>query len=270
MKIEEIYFVLYNMPYITPYYSKILKGVEKEIKAAGIPFRYESLEGSAFATKKRNIGIIVTGRFTSQDLESIKSLRLPFIAVGDAVQKELIEQGVDMVTNDNFQGAYLATRYLLESGHRKIGIVAEDWKKYGFVKLQIEGYEKAHRDSGLKWDNKFKMISGTSGVEKLLKNVDLFTALVVCGDIPGIDILRMFRKNSLRIPEDVSFIGIGDMSSLKAFEPDLTLVDLVAEKQGRMAVRELLKNSRRPGHQPRRIVLPMKLTVGRTTRRMEQ
>ena len=82
---------------------------------------------------------------------------------------------------DNEQGGYLATRYLIEQGHRQIACITGPAQMQG-VNGRVSGYRRAYKEAGLPFNSNllvegdFSMESGVAAVKKLLGQT--FTAVL--------------------------------------------------------------------------------------------
>ena len=114
----------------SPFYGAALRGIEDELDPAGYSPLFVSGHWNA-ASESRCIdvlrsrrvdGIIVlTGRLTDQALETCAK-SLPVVVTG----RTLAAPGLFSLNFDNFEGGRLATRHLIELGHRRIAFIAGD------------------------------------------------------------------------------------------------------------------------------------------------
>lgn len=126
-------------------------------------------------------------------------------------------QNVINVNVDNETAAYVATQELLKKGHKKIGLISSHPHKYT-VQKRNAGFFRALEEVKQPFDPRYMGIGdfhraegGYRAVEQLLLRCkdDLPTALVVINSamLPGV--VQALRQAALRIPEDISLIGIG-------------------------------------------------------------
>jgi DNA-binding LacI/PurR family transcriptional regulator len=78
--------------------------------------------------------------------------------------------------------------------------------------------------TGLSVAGDFEVCSGYRGAQQLLAKSRTFTALVAGNDRMALGAIRALREAGLRVPEDVSVVGFGDIPEAAFFDPPLTTV----------------------------------------------
>lgn len=237
----------------SPFYDAILLGILQELENS--PYSAIFADGRwQLAVEQRTIemllnrrvdGLILIGGLTSEDdLQNIASQK-PLILVARP-SKTLPDQCVRV---DNFKGAYAATQYLVEMGHRNIAhittptasrVAADD------VSQRFEGYKQALHDAGIDLfpqlvvEGNLLQQSGVLAVERLLMQERPFSAIFSANDQMAFGArLALFRRG-LRVPDDVSLVGFDDHYSAAYSIPPLTTVHQPAIELGRMAVVSIL------------------------------
>ena len=172
--------------------------------------------------------------------------------------KEVTEQGIPMVlfdriTNevdcdkiviDDRQGAYVATKKLIDQGRTKIALITtQDYLSVS--KARTEGYLKAIQDSALTLDDNWILKMPSMGMdEKLftefLDNSDIDAVLCV-NEIFAIAAMRYLKQKGKSIPEDVAFIGFTDGLLSKYANPSLTAIAQHGDEMGKMAADMLIE-----------------------------
>ena len=138
------------------------------------------------------------------------------------------------VNSDNMAGAYEATKYLIQNGHRKIIHLAGNTKKAP-TSDRINGYKKALKDFNIPYDKNY-LIKGdfqqTVSYDKIKACIDSkldFTAFFAANDDMALGAVEAIKEKGLKIPEDISIIGYDDtilakltnFSSIKAHVEDM-------------------------------------------------
>lgn len=138
------------------------------------------------------------------------------------------------VNSDNMAGAYEATKYLIQNGHRKIIHLAGNTKKAP-TSDRINGYKKALKDFNIPYDKNY-LIKGdfqqTVSYDKIKACIDSkldFTAIFAANDDMALGAIEAIKEKGLKIPEDISIIGYDDtilakltnFSSIKAHVEDM-------------------------------------------------
>jgi LacI family transcriptional regulator len=145
---------------------------------------------------------------------------------------------------DHIYGGYLATRHLLEYGHRKIGVISGP-KDYVSSVKRLDGYRKALDQAGIPFDpslvyvGNYKLESGQDALPYLLgKGV---TAIFAFNDMIALGIYKAIRNYGMSIPKDISVVGYDDIFISDVLEVPLTTVRIPIEDIGRHAARELIE-----------------------------
>jgi LacI family transcriptional regulator len=145
---------------------------------------------------------------------------------------------------DHVYGGYLATRHLIDYGHRKIGVISGPRDYISSVK-RLDGYCKALREAKIPFDpslvytGNYKLESGQDALPYLLgKGV---TAIFAFNDMIALGIYKAIRDFGMSIPKDISVVGYDDIFISDVLEVPLTTVHLPIEDIGRCAARELIE-----------------------------
>lgn len=161
--------------------------------------------------------------------------------IDDTFPEELTERGVanvlalrtnghtlSSVGDDRF-GGYLATRHLLDLGHRRIGLIAGP--SYASSALgRLEGYHQALDEAGVPVDpdwiagSSFGIDSGTEAAEKLMRLEPRPTAIFAINDNTAIGALSALARMGLSVPGDISLVGYNDVPIVSRLPTPLTSV----------------------------------------------
>ena len=156
------------------------------------------------------------------------------------------------IETEELAASYNATKHLLDLGHKKIayltGPPAAPWAHERF-----EGYRRALREAGLEPDDKLVFQAGNTiedGVRATLQMVNEDcqpTAVQAVSDLVAIGCAETLLRQGLRIPEDVSLVGFGNVLTAEYFRVPLTTVRQPKHRLGIAAVEALIKLIR---HEP--------------------
>jgi LacI family transcriptional regulator len=177
---------------------------------------------------------------------------------------------VDAVISDNHLSGYLATRYLLECGHKRIGIICGP-SNVNPSAQRVTGYKKALTEANINANPELEVIgdfhpgSGYSGTRQLLQQAHP-TAIFACNDLMAIGALRAIREAGLSVPEDISLIGHDDIEIASYIQPALTTIAQPIERLAETAIQFLLERIEKPNIPPRRTILPNRLVKRQSAR----
>lgn len=188
-------------------------------------------------------------------------VKLPMVTVHSTSPADDHGLSVDQVA-----GARLATRHLLELGHRTVAHVAGP---AGWVesKERIRGFRTEMAKWGL---DASRIVTGDwtsdSGfrIGQELVAEDPPTAIFSSNDQMALGLMHACREQGIRVPEDISIVGFDDMPDAAHFAPPLTTVRQDFPELGRRCVAHLLAQLDVPVEEAPRTVVP-ELVVRQST-----
>ena len=188
---------------------------------------YENIR-RLFADKSICAGLIMGDTY---DQEVIDELGKEGYKIALHNQRDRSEmENVINVNVDNEAFAYAATQELLKRGHRKIGMITGNSSKYT-VRKRYHGLLRALEEAGVTFDTLYTGVGdfhradgGYDAAMQLLENcrADLPTALLVANSVMLPGVLRALEETGLRVPEDMSVIGLGGSKFATYTNPPVT------------------------------------------------
>jgi LacI family transcriptional regulator len=175
--------------------------------------------------------------------------------------------GLSAIVNaTNWQGAYEATQYLINLGHRRIGFITGLMGLSSAVE-RLEGYRAALSDhdipvrSELIVEGDFWSDGGYAAAEQLLSLSEVPTAIFASNDLSAFGAMEAIRERGFRIPEDISLVGFDDIPQASIVYPKLTTVRQPLDQMGRVAAKMLLEHIENPERSLRRVTLSTHLII---------
>jgi len=169
------------------------------------------------------------------------------------------------VDNDNIEGGFIATRYLLDRGHRRILLLGYN-PRFMFTVDRREGYEKAMREAGLSVRSDWVVSSrplyvpqDSQVLHDLFSCEDRPTAAVCMDDAQAIALCRMLTQLGLSVPGDVSLISFNNTEASRYHNPPLTTIDVSPYQLGVTAMNLMLSMLRGEAEAPVSITVPFTL-----------
>lgn len=150
------------------------------------------------------------------------------------------------VRSDDRAGARLATRHLLDLGHRRIAFAGPECPATGVVRERFEGFRQAFADAGLTWEESLRFTADTSlaaGREvgrRIAAGTPDVTAVVATADTLAIGVMEGLAAEGKTVPGDVSIVGYDDADIASLVTPKLTTVAQDLHAKSALAVRLLL------------------------------
>lgn len=148
---------------------------------------------------------------------------------------------------DNVSGAYEATRYLLNLGHRRIGHILGP-AAYLCTNERYEGYCRALGEAGLEpdrdliWQGDFTVPGGYACAHQIfaLPPHKRPSAIFAANDQTAIGVMDVAEQYGVRIPDDITLIGFDDMPMTAFSKPGLTTIRQPHREMGALACELLL------------------------------
>lgn len=144
----------------------------------------------------------------------------------------MIDRVMDFPCNkvyfDNVTGSYLATKYLLEQGHRRISCICNTYISNNALS-RINGYRMAMEEYGIKVPKEYiipanyRMEGGYQAGEQIMK-MDC-TAIFVSNDMMALGLLKKFMEYGVRVPEDYMIVSYDNLLSDFLFGIKISSVD---------------------------------------------
>jgi LacI family transcriptional regulator len=205
------------------------------------------------------------------DLEPLHALHRAGIAV---VVLERFVPGYPCIIADEHCAGFLATRHLLELGHRRIGCIVLAGDSTSSA-ARAEGYRAALLDAGI-LPNKDLVVecengygAGEMSAQRFLRLPEPPTAVVAHNDLIAIGTMKGFSQAGLKIPADISVVGFDDIAAASYVQPPLTTIACPKRQMGKAAI-ELLLNLMQSNERvaPRAMKLAVELVVRGSTGRL--
>ena len=156
-------------------------------------------------------------------LRVLDTLPVPFLLVDRVIPSF----DCDRIGFDNQQGGYLATRYLLSYGHRRVACIVNTESNTGVARLA--GYTQALAEKGIELDPGLVLhsayyISDAYEAARGLLATDA-TAVFASSDNIALGLLKRLYEESLRVPRDYSVVSYDNSAADSLFEPALTSIE---------------------------------------------
>jgi DNA-binding LacI/PurR family transcriptional regulator len=195
-------------------------------------------------------GLIVgSSPFDLNHFNDLRSRGLFIVAFDLVTTGEGDELAMDSVSVDNRRAGYLATRHLIELGHRRIGYISGTMPTMS-RRDRLDGYRRALAEAGLPddpeliaagegavgHDDTHAAEHGRAAAASLLDLPDPPTAIVALNDMRAVGACAAVRDRGKSVPHDVSVSGIDDISLASLLYPPLTTVHQPIDKLSETAV----------------------------------
>ncbi|PAF32744.1 LacI family DNA-binding transcriptional regulator [Paenibacillus sp. 7516] len=213
----------------SPYFSDLVPGIESAIKSHGYDLIVCSSMGGEKSTANRYIrekridGAIVIAQDIPDELLTEAAAREFPIVVMD---RQLANEHIVNVLMDDDQGGYLATKYLIDQGHRTIAYINGPFNSDCNL-LRYQGFLRALSEADIEEKSEWRL-SGQfckeSGYHaaKMLIEKGLPSAVFFANDDMAIGGLEAFREHHISVPEQISVVGFDNIHVSQYVSPPLT------------------------------------------------
>ena len=264
------------MPYVTRwFFAEVLEGIQDALLARDLDLTlYDARPGSPgrerifeqFLARKRFDGLIAVGLEPGDDeLQRLLAIDRPVVSiVGEGGDTSVIEV-------DDDEAARRATEHLLALGHRRIaflgGGTGSQWAQVD--RRRLRGYCDTMTDAGLAADiehvhSPVTLPGGYAAAVDMLGDARTRpTAVVAVCDEVAIGAIIAARRLGIRVPTDLSVVGIDDHEFAEMFA--LTTLQQVPREQGAAAVDMLLARIEDPGQPPESVRLHARFVMRNST-----
>ncbi|NED98826.1 LacI family DNA-binding transcriptional regulator [Phytoactinopolyspora halotolerans] len=187
--------------------------------------------------------IVIAPQRSAVDALAGRPPKMPAVAVEGGEAGELPVVAVDQV-----EGAKMATRHLLDQGHRTVWHVAgpAEWLE---AEGRVRGWQQALEESDapvpefIRGD--WSPLSGYQAGQELVKRrrdgaAPVVDAVFAGNDQMALGLLRAFGEAGIRVPDDVRVVGFDDIPEAEFFSPPLTTVRQDFAEVGRQSMSMLL------------------------------
>lgn len=228
--------------HLDPFFTSLMRAAEVEAFALGYTIRYYysalDLQHGTFAEFASEAeSVIALGRANAQTISIITGKYKNIICAGlNQLPFEL-----DQVVSSGYRAAQKCIQHLLEFGHSQICYVGETENEQRFA-----GYLDAMKEANLPnimdyvVDTPFTPGGGYDAVQELMHRHSDFTAIFCANDMSAVGALKALKEHKLKVPRDVSLIGINDMETVRYLDPMLTAVHIPLEEMGKIVAKILV------------------------------
>ncbi|MEG0771945.1 LacI family DNA-binding transcriptional regulator [Clostridium sp.] len=234
-----------------PFFSKMIKSIEEEIDREGYSMilhynenNTNDIDAAVELIKEKKLkGLIcLGGDFENLDQQELVNLKTPIVLASTYVIEKANKALFSSVIIENEEAAFKAVNYIVNLGHKKIGIITTGEEDRTIGKLRFQGYKRALNINNIEYNEEFVEIgeytfeSGFHAMNRLLdKQLDL-SAVFVTTDIMAIGASKAILNKGLKIPDDISVVGFDGIDYSLYFHPSLTTVVQPVEEMGKKSI----------------------------------
>ena len=238
------------------FFEELLELIEKEFNDNGEEVSVVFLDETdnevqnalQICNERKPKGLIFLGGNIDFFKEQFGSIKVPSVLVsGDA--SKLPFQNLSSYCTDDYQGGKDAVKYLLDHGHRKIGIAGGQLLgEHGLVgTTRVQGAIDILKERHIEFDiskqfqpGRFSMESGYEATKLLIEQNPDLTGIFALSDTLAIGAIRALEDMGKSVPEDISIIGFDGIPYSRYSVPRITTIQQNSELMAKKSVEDLL------------------------------
>ncbi|MCM3716310.1 LacI family transcriptional regulator [Alkalihalobacillus oceani] len=216
--------------------------------------------------------IYIGTRRKDRELEQlIEKIEIPVIVL----IRSAVNERTYSVSLNNKNCGYIATRYLLEKGHEKIGFIGK-MPGISMAEERLEGYKQALLEAGVAYDETlvisgdYYQESGLIGVRRLLREyAHAPTAVFAANDLMALGAIEGLEQEGILIPNDISIVGCDNIPNLHLLKVPLTTISNPFAEVGRLGANMIIDILRGIDIKQRQITLNSEIRVRKSVRKIK-
>jgi LacI family repressor for deo operon, udp, cdd, tsx, nupC, and nupG len=182
------------------------------------------------------------------------------------------EARFDQISFDNINGIITAMAYLVQLGHRRIAHLSGP-RERNSSEERLQGYRLGLYQYGLEYREDYVRLADYEQPQatweqatlELLELSPMPTAIICANDIVAATAMRTAQRAGLRVPQDISIIGVDNQPFCTYLNPALTTVQLPILESGKRATEILLARIVGIRTMTEHLILPCPLVVREST-----
>jgi LacI family transcriptional regulator len=254
-----------------PFFAKVLKGIQDATNGHGYQIilcnteeKYEKEEEAIqLLIELRVAGLLITPTQTRIDnLLELKQLGVPFVLLARKMENIM----TNYVVCDDVEGAYIATSYIIQQGHRKIAFLG-GLSFLSDAKGRLKGYKQALSEKQLEFNPSlvrvgyFNPETGYEAMKQILMEQERPTAVFCFSDYVAMGAIKAIQEKQLEIPYDIAVVGYDDIEFATYLKIPLTTIKNPQYSMGVEATGLLLSIIEGKITQPQQVILKPELKI---------
>jgi len=260
------------IPFITNYYfGTVISGIQEEAYRLGYNIILFVTNDEVEREKQliHNLdtasldGLLISLSSNSTDITHFENLiqaGLPLVFF-DRVPNEI---NASKVMQSDYEGAFLATRHLINKGYKRIAHLAGP-ESLKFTQERLRGYLNALKQAQLPVRKEYIIHSGFStqhgltDTQQLIALQDRPDAIFAANDRKAIGAIQALKSAHINVGVDFGVIGFTNDPICTVIEPNLTTVEEPAFEIGLQSCQLLIKHIKNKEFESRSVVIPCRL-----------
>lgn len=251
------------------YIAQLVRGIEE----VGKMYDYDILLCSTYGDKAAEIkymqilsrkqaeGIILISDSLNKEIDiQIKDFKMPMVYLN----RYFYNEDFPTVTIDSLEATYEMTNYLISLGHENIAYVSSSKEDHSLEHIKLDGYKKAILENEgfeeiIYYAKGRNIDDGYEICKDIIGSNDKITAIFCSHDELSIGVLSYLYDNNIKVPDQISVAGYGDVKTASIFRPRLTTIKEPFYDIGAVAIRRIIKEIKKEKIDKDTIILPFQI-----------
>nr|WP_314897836.1 LacI family DNA-binding transcriptional regulator [uncultured Flavobacterium sp.] len=264
------------------FFASIIRGIEDELQPEG----YHVIICQTHEDEKREIENMNT--LLNAQVDGILMSVSNVSSENDRMIKRIVEKkvpliffdrkknmdGVSSVIINDYDGAYFATKHLIQEGCTRIAHLTGD-QSLEIFENRFKGYRQALLDNGMDLNEdyvlqtKSNVEAGGLATDKLLKLKNPPDAIFSSSDFAALGAIQELKVQGIKIPEDFCVVGFGNEPFTKFMELSISSIDQSPMEMGKIAAKVFLEqiNNTKNFKMEKKVVLNPELQIRKSSSR---
>lgn len=259
-----------------PFFADLASTINAEVRKYGyvtmISDSDENLEIEKMELKQvisRNIeGLIIVP--CGNQCKHIKQLHDQGLSIV-CIDRYFEELDIPYVSTDNYDGAYTATRHLIENGHTKITCI-QGVQQSTPNRLRVKGFKDAMEEAGINdyivVGDDFSVQNGYLETRLLLQQREKPTAIFTLSNTIAMGCMKALKEKNIGIPEGVSLITFDDHPYLDYLETPLSCIAQPINDISKIAIKFLFSRLNNNEGKINKVLLKPEIKLRKSVRRI--
>jgi DNA-binding LacI/PurR family transcriptional regulator len=219
--------------------------------------------------QRRIEGIILSGSgfYLDNYQDVLNKITIPVVLVENSPEVT----DISSVYIDDVAGLTMAAQFLINQGHKQIGIIAGPEKmlttdrRVKAVKSVFKEYNINMFEKYIVYGEYASLESGADALQKLMRLKQPPSAILAFNDILAIGALKSALQLGINIPKELAVIGFDDIPMAAYYSPALSTIHSPSLDLGKHAARLLLEKLGNAQAPIKKVLLPVELILRETT-----
>lgn len=264
-KIKRILFLLHRQHDLSkalPFYSPLILEIENSCRKQGIAMSFLAIQPGDPIQEQLQVhnpdAVICGGFFEPELLAALQHSNVPITLV------DLWYPDLPCVNPDNYEGGYLATRHLIDSGRQRIAFLASTNSHYS-IRQREKGYRKALYEAQILLPPEYELASPPlldieqsliANLNELLALSEPPDAIFAYNDVAAMVALRVCQQKGFRVPQDIAIVGFDNIDYSLLTTPALSTIAVDKKQLAQRTFDLVMQNTDETN-----ILLPVQLVV---------